>query len=146
MCDHQKHSLKEGLVSATELIRALRRENHSASLGQALEKVGKIYKIKNFLRYYCDEDYARSILNQLNKGESRYNLCRKIYFGKNGKLYQAYYEGMEEQLSALGLVTNAVIYWNALYLEKVLEQITVEGISYTNKYIRRLSPLLFEHI
>lgn len=139
-------SLKEGLVSATELIRALRRENHSASLGQALEEVGKIYKTKHLLRYYCDEDYARSILNQLNKGESRHNLCRKIYFGKNGKLYQAYYEGMEEQLSALGLVTNAVIYWNALYLEKVLEQITVEGISYTDKDIERLSPLLFEHI
>lgn len=139
-------SLKEGLVSATELIRALRRENHSTSLGQALEEVGKIFKTKHLLRYYCDEDYARAILNQLNKGESRHNLCRKIYFGKNGKLYQAYYEGMEEQLSALGLVTNAVIYWNALYLEKVLTQITAEGIPYTNQDIESLSPLLFEHI
>ena len=139
-------SLKEGLVSATELIRALRRENHSTSLGQALEEVGKIFKTKHLLRYYCDEDYARAILNQLNKGESRHNLCRKIYFGKNGKLYQAYYEGMEDQLSALGLVTNAVIYWNALYLEKVLTQITAEGIPYTNQDIESLSPLLFEHI
>jgi hypothetical protein len=53
---------------------------------------------------------------------------------------------MEEQLSALGLVTNAVIYWNALYLEKVLTQITAEGIPYTNQDIESLSPLLFEHI
>ena len=53
---------------------------------------------------------------------------------------------MEDQLSALGLVTNAVIYWNALYLEKVLTQITAEGIPYTNQDIESLSPLLFEHI
>lgn len=42
---------------------------------------------------------------------------------------------MEEQLSALGLVTNAVIYWNALYLEKFLEQIAAEGDSlYQSRY------------
>lgn len=77
-------SLKEGLVSATELIRALRRENHSTSLGQALEEVGKIYKTKHLLRYYCDENYARAILNQLNKGNLDIIYVGKYILGRMG--------------------------------------------------------------
>lgn len=46
----------------------------------------------------------------------------KYFYGRKGKLYQTYYDGMEEQLNAMGLVTNAIIYWNSLYLEKVFEQ------------------------
>ena len=64
------------------------------------------------LRYISDEVYARQILEQLNKGEARYALCRNIFYGRKGKLYQTYLDGMEEQLTALSLVTNAVIYWN----------------------------------
>ena len=53
---------------------------------------------------------------------------------------------MEEQLSSLGVVTNAIIYWNALYLEKVLEQMKAEGYDCIEELICKLSPLLFEHI
>ena len=53
---------------------------------------------------------------------------------------------MEEQLTALSLVTNAVIYWNTLYLEKVLAQMKQEGYDCSEELIGKLSPLLFEHI
>ncbi|PQF88945.1 DDE transposase, partial [Enterococcus faecalis] len=119
-------SLKSGKVNATELTKALQRNGQPTELGKAITEYGKVYKTKHQLRYISDEIYARQILEQLNKGESRHALCRNIFYGRKGKLYQTYYDGMEEQLNALGLVTNAIIYWNSLYLEKVFEQMKKE--------------------
>ena len=65
----------------------------------------------------------------------------EVYLGKNGKLYQTYIDGMEEQLTSLSVVTNAVIYWNTLYLERVLEQMKVEGYDCSEELIGKLSPL-----
>ena len=91
---------------------------------------------KNFL-------WLTGSLEQLNKGEARHSLCRNIFYGKNGRLHQTYFDGMEEQLNSLSLVTNAIIYWNTLYLEKVLEQMKKEGFNYSKELISKLSPLLF---
>lgn len=139
-------SLKSGKVNATELIRALQRDGQPTPLGRAITEYGKTYKTKHQLRYISDEAYARQILEQLNKGESRHNLYRAIFHGRNGKLYQTYFNGMEKQLNSLNVVTNAVIYWNTLYLEKVLDQMELEGYDCSEEMISKLSPLLFEHI
>lgn len=69
-----------------------------------------------------------------------------IFYGKKGKLYQTYIDGMEKQLIALSIVTNAIIYWNTLYLERVIAQMCVEGFNCSEEKIYKLSPLLFEHI
>lgn len=53
---------------------------------------------------------------------------------------------MKEQLNALELVTNAIIYWNSLYLEKVFEQMKTEGFDCSEEMIRRQSPLISDHI
>lgn len=53
---------------------------------------------------------------------------------------------MEDQLNALGLVTNVIIYWNSLYLEKVFEQMKAEGFNCSEEMIRRQSPLISDHI
>lgn len=139
-------SLKSGRVNATELTKSLQRNGQPTSLGKAITEYGKVYKTKHQLRYISDEIYARQILEQLNKGEARHALCRSIFYGRKGKLYQTYYDGMEEQLNALGLVTNAIIYWNSVYLEKVFEQMAREGYDCSEEMIRRQSPLIHEHI
>lgn len=53
---------------------------------------------------------------------------------------------MEEQLTALSIVTNVIIYWNTLYLERVIDQMCVEGFDCSEEKINKLSPLLVEHI
>lgn len=139
-------SLKSGKVNATELTKSLQRNGQPTPLGKAITEYGKIYKTKHQLRYISDEIYARQILEQLNKGEARHALCRNIFYGRKGKLYQTYYDGMEEQLNALGLVTNAIIYWNSLYLEKVFEQMKTEGFDCSEEMMRKQSPLISDHI
>jgi hypothetical protein len=54
--------------------------------------------------------------------------------------------GQEDQLSALGLVTNAVILWNTLYIEAALEQLRSEGYEVRPEDVARLSPLPNHHV
>jgi TnpA family transposase len=54
--------------------------------------------------------------------ESRHQLARRIFHGQRNELRQRYREGQEDQLSALGLVLNAVVLWNTRYMDLALAQ------------------------
>ncbi|MEU1994037.1 Tn3 family transposase [Nocardia gamkensis] len=45
---------------------------------------------------------------QANLREGRHDLSRTIFHGKKGEITRAYLGGMEDQLSALGLILNCV--------------------------------------
>jgi hypothetical protein len=55
-------------------------------------------------------------------------------------------EGQEDQLSALGLVTNAVILWNTIYMQASLDHLQQQGQIIIDKDINRLSPLSYKHV
>lgn len=55
-----------------------------------------------------DETYRRDIKGIRNLQEGHHTLARKICHGKKGEIHQRYHKGMEDQLSALGLVLNCV--------------------------------------
>jgi hypothetical protein len=98
------------------------------------------------LNYVDDEAYRRRILTQLNRGEGRHSLARAICHGRKGEIRQRYREGQEDQLNALGLVTNAIILWNTLYMDKALEHLRSQGWDINPDDVARLSPLGFIHI
>jgi len=108
-------SLKLGTIHASELIRSLLKSDRPSSLAQAIIEAGRINKTIYLLNYIDDEDYRRRILNQLNRGEGRHSVARTICHGQRGEIRKRYREGQEDQLGALGLVTNAVILWNTIY-------------------------------
>ncbi len=59
---------------------------------------------------------------------------------------QRYREGQEDQLGALGLVVNAIILWNTLYLEAALKHLRTDGAMVNPEDVARLSPLGHDHI
>jgi hypothetical protein len=98
------------------------------------------------LDYIDDEEYRRHILIQLNKGESRHFLARTVYHGRRGEMYEKYREGQEDQLNALGLVTNAIVVWNTIYIQKALDYLRSIGETISLEDEAKLSPLLQSHI
>ena len=112
----------------------------------ALEELGLIIKTLYLLAYIDDEAYRRRILNQLHRGEGRHQLARVVFHGKRGELRERYREGQEDQLGALGLVVNAIILWNTIYMDAVLNQLRAEGFDVRDENLARLSPLGHEHI
>lgn len=138
-------SLKLGIVHASTLIRSLLKSDRPSSLTQAIIEVGRINKTIHLLNYIDDEDYRRRILTQLNRGEGRHSVARIICHGQKGEIRKRYREGQEDQLGALGLVTNAVILWNTMYMESALKHLK-GSIEINDKDIARLSPLGYGHI
>ena len=98
------------------------------------------------IAYIDDEDYRRHILIQLNKGESRHFLARTVYHGRRGEIYEKYREGQEDQLNALGLVTNAIVVWNTIYTQKAIDYLRSTGEIVNPEDEAKLSPLLQGHI
>ncbi len=141
-------SLVTGTVRAYDLIRALGRDGNPTPLGQAFAEYGRISKPLHLLAV-CDPDddsYQRSLNAQLNITESRHRLARKICFGWRGELRQAYQQGMEDQLGALGLVLDAVVLWNSTYLNAAVEQLRAQGYPVNDTDAARLSPLIDSHL
>jgi TnpA family transposase len=139
-------SLHQGTVSASELMRSLLRSKRPSTLARALGALGRIPKTLYMLAYIDDEHYRRRILTQLNRGESRHSVARAVFHGQRGELRQRYREGQEDQLGALGLVVNAIVLWNTIYMEAALQQLRDEGVEVRDEDSARLSPLVHRHI
>jgi TnpA family transposase len=139
-------SLKLGTVNPTNLIRMLQRNGRPTKLGRAITEFGRIYKTLYQLTYVDDADYRRSILTQLNKGESRNSLTAAINYGRKGEIYQSHREGQEEQMGILGLVVNAIVHWNTKYIGIALDTLKKNGMDINDEDIIHLSPICWQHI
>ena len=139
-------SLKLGTVQASELVRSLLKSERPSSLAQAIIELGRINKTIYLLNYVDDEKYRRRILTQLNRGEARHAVARAICYGKRGEIHKRYREGQEDQLGALGLVTNAVVLWNTIYMEAALNHLRQQGMDLKEEDVTRLSPLAYKHV
>ena len=139
-------SLKLGTVQASELIRSLLKSERPSSLAQAIIEAGRINKTLYLLNYIDDEDYRRRILIQLNRGEGRHAVARAICHGKRGEIRKRYREGQEDQLGALGLVTNALVLWNTIYMQAALDHLRCNSVVINENDEARLSPLVYGHV
>nr|WP_079046136.1 Tn3 family transposase [Carbonactinospora thermoautotrophica] len=77
----------------------------------------------HILRLADEPGYRRQIKTQANLQEDRCSLARKIFHGRAGQLYQHYYDGMEDQIGALGLVLNAVVLFNTRYMDAAVTKL-----------------------
>jgi TnpA family transposase len=134
------------MVSASELMRSILRSKRPSTLARAIASLGRIPKTLYMLSYIDDEHYRRRILTQLNRGEGRHSVARAVFHGQRGELRQRYREGQEDRLGALGLVVNAIVLWNTMYMEAALQQLRDEGMEVRDEDVARLSPLVHHHI
>ena len=139
-------SLKTGAVGAHEVMRVLQKGGRPSTLAKAVGEVGRVAKTLFLLAYVDDEGYRRRVLTQLNRQEGRHALARAIFHGRRGEVRKRYREGQEDQLSALGLVTNAVVLWNTRYQQAALDALRAEGHDVLGEDVARLSPLGSEHV
>lgn len=141
-------SLVTGQVRAYDLLRMFGREGRPTPMGQAFAEYGRIAKTLHLLRVVdpVDDTYRRQMNRQLTVQESRHKLARDICHGKRGQIMQAYREGQEDQLGALGLVLNAAVLWTTRYPDAAVEQLRAlpaEEREYDvlDEDVARLSPL-----
>ncbi|MBY0545484.1 MAG: Tn3 family transposase, partial [Gammaproteobacteria bacterium] len=69
-----------------------------------------------------------------------------ICHGQRGEIRKRYREGQEDQLGALGLVTNASVLWNTIYTQASLDHLRQQCLEVKEEDEARLSPLVNGHI
>ncbi len=52
----------------------------------------------------------------------------------------------QEQLGCLGLALNAVVHWNAIYMQEAIQQARAFGLDVRNDDLAHLSPLIWRHL
>jgi hypothetical protein len=141
-------SLVTNQVRAYDLLRMFSRNGNLTPLGQAFAEYGRFDKTLYLLSSLdpINDTYHRKLNKQLTVQESRHRLARKICHGGSGQIRQAYREGQEDQLAALGLVVNAVALWNTRYLSAAVEHLRAPGVPVKDEDVARLSPLGHAHV
>ena len=135
-----------GVVSASQLMRTFYSGSGMSTLAKSIRELGRISKTLFLLQYLQDEGYRRRILIYINHGEARHALARQICYGNRGELKHSYRRGQEEQLGALGLVLNLIVYWNTRYLDLALSDLEQTQSTIQFEELDRITPLVFEHI
>ncbi|MEU9663792.1 Tn3 family transposase [Streptomyces chartreusis] len=117
------------------------REGHPASLGAAFAEHGRIETTMHLLAVIDQgDDTCGQLMNrQLTVQGSRHRLARAICYGGRGQLRQAYHEGEEDQLAALGLALNAVVLWDPRYLDAAVAQLRAQGHDIKDEDVARHS-------
>lgn len=138
--------MNRGEVSAHEVTRMISRDGNPTSLGQAIAHYGRIFKTLHILRMADDEPYRREAKAQANLQEGRHDLGRTIFHGRKGEITRTYLDGMEDQLSALGLILNCVVLWNSVYLDRALSELRAQGYPVRDEDAARLSAFIRKHI
>jgi len=139
-------SIKQGSVTASLMIRKLGSYPRQNGLAIALREFGRIERTLFILEWLQDVELRRRVHAGLNKGEARNALARAVFFNRLGEIRDRNYEQQRYRASGLTLVTCAIVLWNTVYLERVIEALRAQGKDIDDALLSFLSPLGWEHI
>ncbi len=128
------------------MVQRLVSSSPSDRLARALTALGRVLKTIHILRYISDESLRRRIQLQLNRGEHRHQLAKWLFFANRGEFRTRDYEEMMNKASCLSLLSNAVLVWNTVHLEKLVTQLRGSGEVILDEDLARISPLAHTHI
>ena len=139
-------SLKQRTAPAHVVIRRLTNSFPSDRLSKAITNLGRIIKTQYILRYLTDLGLRQTVQLQLNKGEYRHRLPRRIFFADQGEFTTGDYEEIMNKASCLSLVSNAILYWNTIKISEILENLRARGENIDKQALSHISLLPFKHV
>ena len=137
-------SLRDRTVPANVILTKLAAS--SDRLAKALAALGRIVKTTFILRYVHDASIRDRVQLQLNRGESRHALARRLFFANQGAFRSGDVDEIMNKVSALGLLANAVLVWNTVKMADVVRELEVNGHAVARSDIARISPLMSAHV
>jgi TnpA family transposase len=139
-------SLRHGWAPASLLLTRLQAGSRRNPLTQALQEYGRLIKTNFVLDWLADQELRVRVGRQLNKGEQLHALRRAIFYANEGHIRQRTPEQQGEQALCLAIVVNAIIVWNTVYTQRVLDELRAAGELITTSEIEHISPLAHQHI
>ena len=139
-------SLKKRTAPAHVVVQRLTNSYPSDRLSKAFTNLGRIIKTEYILRYLTDPELRRTVQLQLNKGEYRHKLPRRIFFADQGEFTTGDYEAIMNKASCLSLVSNVILYWNTIKINDIVENLRQQGEVIEDETLSHISLLPFKHV
>jgi TnpA family transposase len=139
-------SLKQRTAPAHVVVQRLTNSFPSDRLSKAFTNLGRIIKTQYILRYLTDLELRQTVQLQLNKGEYRHKLPRRIFFADQGEFTTGDYEEIMNKASCLSLVSNAILYWNTIKINDIVENLRAQGEDIDKDTLSHISLLPFKHV
>ena len=139
-------SLRARTAPAHVVLQRLTAGGPNDRIAKALTTLGRLVKTRNVLRYLHDAPFRRLIQAQLNRGESRHALARWLFFANQGEFRTSDYEAMMNRASCLSLLSNAVVLWNTVQMERIVHELRADGMAISDRDLAHAWPLQRRHI
>jgi TnpA family transposase len=115
--------------------------NVSERPAKALTMLGRIVKTIHILKYLYEPTRRDRVQLQLNRGEARHLLAKKLRFADEGVFRSGDLDEIMNKVSALSVLSNAVLVWNTERISEIVERLdrsTGEPVS--REDLARVSP------
>src|SRR5262244_2926088 len=139
-------SLRNRSAPAHDLLTRLASSAPSDRLAKALTALGQALKTLYLLRYIQDEPLRSRMQLQLNRGEGRHQLARRLFFANQGAFQTGDYEEIMNKATCLSLLSNAVVVWNTMQMSRIIAQLRANGETIADEDLARVSPLACSHV
>jgi TnpA family transposase len=139
-------SLRNRTAPAHVVLRRLASSAPSDRLAKALTALGRGLRSLYLLRYIHEEDLRARMQLQLNRGEGRHQVARRLFFANQGAFQTGDYEEIMNKATCLSLLSNAALVWNTVQMSRIIEQLRASGETMTSEELARISPMAFSHI
>jgi TnpA family transposase len=139
-------SLKQRTAPAHVIVQRLTNSFPCDRLSKAFTNLGRILKTQYILRYLTEPQLRQTVQLQLNKGEYRHKLPRRIFFANQGEFTTGDYEEIMNKASCLSLVSNAILFWNTIKINDIIESLRAQGEVIENETLAHISLLPCKHV
>jgi TnpA family transposase len=139
-------SLKQRTAPAHVIVQRLTNSFPADRLSKAFTHLGRMLKTQYILRYLTDPSLRQTVQLQLNKGEYRHKLPRRIFFADQGEFTTGDYEEIMNKASCLSLVSNAILYWNTIKISDIITDLRDQGEVIEDGTLSHISLLPFKHV
>ena len=139
-------SLRNRTAPAHIILTRLASSAPADRLAKALTALGQALKTMSLLRYIQNEALQAQMQLQLNRGERRHQLARRLFFANQGAFQTGDYEEIMNKATCLSLLSNAVVVWNTVQMTRIIAQLRASGETLTEEDLARVSPLASAHV
>jgi TnpA family transposase len=139
-------SLRNRTAPAHVVLRRLASSAPSDRLAKALTALGRALRSLYLLRYIQEEDLRARMQLQINRGEGRHQVARRLFFANQGAFQTGDYEEIMNKATCLSLLSNAALVWNTVQMSRIIAQLRASGETISQDELARVSPMAFSHI
>lgn len=139
-------ALKNRIISAHVIAQRLAASSSLDRLAKAFTELGKLVKTIYLLGYIDNEPIRRQVQRMLCYGEQRQGLVKHVFFANQGMFRQGDLEEIMNKASCLSLLSNAIVCWNTVQVERIVKDLREKGHEIQDEHLARIYPLFYEHV